>query len=102
MLLGLGLWVLPGLHAWFNAFSLDSLFLTRTPTPATDVLIVALDEDSHHRLGQLPDRLWDRALHAKLVETLVNKGARAIVFDIVFAEEWENFKVDVVFAEVLR
>ncbi|HEY1720311.1 MAG TPA: adenylate/guanylate cyclase domain-containing protein [Magnetospirillaceae bacterium] len=51
--------------------------------PDRPIMIVDLDEDSLHELGQWP---WPRTLVAKLVDNLVADGAIVIGFDIVFAE----------------
>ncbi len=49
-----------------------------------DVIIVDIDEASLENLGQWP---WSRNVMAELVEKLTVKGAKAIVFDGVLAEE---------------
>ncbi|MCU7875807.1 MAG: CHASE2 domain-containing protein [Candidatus Thiodiazotropha sp. (ex Lucinoma borealis)] len=51
--------------------------------PADDIIIVAVDEKSLETLGRWP---WSRQVHAKLVDRLTQAGAKAIVFDILFAE----------------
>jgi len=93
---------LPGTSEWLKAFSLDSMFLVRGTVPVQEVVIVALDEESYRRLGQSPGRLWDRSLHAKLLDSLIARGARAVVFDVLFADEWPDPKVDTQFAETLQ
>ncbi|ASY65358.1 Adenylate cyclase (plasmid) [Sinorhizobium sojae CCBAU 05684] len=56
----------------------------RPALPADGPVIVAIDEPSMAEIGsQWP---WPRALHARLIEALRGAGARAIAFDIVFAE----------------
>ena len=50
------------------------------PTP---VRIVDIDDDSLEKIGQWP---WSRTTVAEMVAQLVNAGAAAVVFDIVFAE----------------
>ncbi len=57
------------------------------PRPQTDaVSIVDIDEESMGRpeLGQWP---WPRDVVARLIDNLAALGARAIVFDVVFAED---------------
>lgn len=49
----------------------------------SDVVIVAIDQDSLGQLGRWP---WSRGIHAALVERLSNEGARVIALDMVFAE----------------
>jgi adenylate cyclase len=55
-----------------------------------EAVIVYLDDESYNKLGQPRNAPWDRGLHAQLVERLTEAGARAIVFDIVFAEANSN------------
>ena len=50
---------------------------------ADEIVIVAVDEKSLQALGRWP---WPRSVHAELVERLSRYEARAIGFDIVFAE----------------
>ena len=62
-------------------------FLSTTGTRAPErpgAIIVAVDEPSFSAIGQ--QWPWSRTLHAQLVESLRRAGARAIAFDIVFAE----------------
>jgi adenylate cyclase len=55
--------------------------------PPSDVVVVSVDRGSAERLNVSPhpDK-WPRSLHARLVETLTKRGARAIVFDLYFTE----------------
>lgn len=54
------------------------------PHPSPDVVVVAIDEPSFADVGaQWP---WPRSLHGRLVQALRAAGARAVGFDIVFAE----------------
>lgn len=52
-------------------------------TPHNDVVIIDIDEESLKRHGQWP---WSRTLVAELPTILRNLGAKAVVFDMVFAE----------------
>ena len=54
-----------------------------TRPPPTDIVIVAIDENSLSKLGRWP---WSRRLHAALVDRLKDDGARVIGLDLVFAE----------------
>ncbi|MBL8839553.1 MAG: adenylate/guanylate cyclase domain-containing protein, partial [Alphaproteobacteria bacterium] len=49
----------------------------------TDVRIVDIDDDSLARMGQWP---WPRTVVADMVNRLVEGGAAAVAFDVVFAE----------------
>lgn len=58
--------------------------LTPPPVPADSPIVVAIDEPSMAEIGsQWP---WPRALHARLTEALRAAGAKAIAFDVIFAE----------------
>ncbi|MFN3990095.1 MAG: CHASE2 domain-containing protein [Erythrobacter sp.] len=66
-------------------YSFDALATLAAPRPTTPgAIIVAIDEPSMAALGeQWP---WPRSRHAALVAALREAGAKAIAFDIVFAE----------------
>lgn len=68
----------------FIAFDAYNKIEPRPPTGT--VVIVDIDEASlgHEELGQWP---WSRLAMAKMVDNLKALGAKAIVFDIVFAED---------------
>lgn len=51
--------------------------------PPTDVIIVAIDEESLSQIGRWP---WPRSIHADLIRQLKAEGASVIGLDIVFAE----------------
>ena len=82
--------------------SFDTLALVRPSISITNVIIVAMDEESHRELSQRPEKLWDRSLHAQLLDTVLARGARAVVFDIAFADPWPDPKVDELFASALQ
>jgi len=52
------------------------------PAPE-DIVIIAVDEYSLTKLGRWP---WSRRIHAELLDKLSETDARAVVFDIIFAE----------------
>lgn len=92
----------PGL-ALEESLGLDSLFRLRGPRPApADVVVVTIDRESA-RVLDLPNvpRKWPRALHARLVDRLVQAGAAVIAFDIIFSEPREP-QSDRAFAEAVR
>ena len=72
-----------------EVYGVGALLQLRGPAPApADVVVVAIDRASAENLGlPPPPRLWPRAIHAKLVESLASRGAKAIVFDLLFAED---------------
>ena len=67
-------------------FGLPWLYAARGPRPPPEeVLIVAIDETSAETLSVAASpRDWPRSLHAELVRTLVQAGARLIAFDLTF------------------
>lgn len=68
--------------------ALDLRMLSRGAMPSGgETVIVAIDEKSLSELGRWP---WPRTTMAKLVEVLKSYGAKAVGFDIVFAEPDSN------------
>lgn len=71
--------------------TLDVRFLSRGARAAGgETVIAAIDEKSLTELGRWP---WSRATIAKLVDALTESGAKAIGFDVVFAEPDEHSTV---------
>jgi CHASE2 domain-containing sensor protein/nitrogen-specific signal transduction histidine kinase len=68
------------------------------PAPA-DVLIVAIDDTSIAALGRWP---WSRAVHATLLQQLVQAKPRAVVLDLVLSEEDPRVDHDALLARVLQ
>src|SRR3954452_25034092 len=66
--------------------SYQLLLVLRGEVAASDAVIVYLDEVSFRELKQPLNAAWDRSLHARLIERLTKAGARAVVFDVVFAD----------------
>jgi adenylate cyclase len=67
---------------------LDLLFKLRgIQQPPTEAVVVSIDRDSSENL-KIPDNpdKWPRSVHAKLIDTLVQGGAKAITFDVHFIE----------------
>jgi len=91
-----------GLHLEEN-FGLEILFRLRGHrTPPPDVIVVSIDKESADLLDQDPDVAnWHRSLHARLTETLAERGAAVIAFDVFF-EEYTNLEGDLAFAEAMR
>ena len=48
-----------------------------------EVLVVAIDDASLNSLGQWP---WSRRVHGQMLDRLTDMGAKAVAFDILFAE----------------
>ena len=74
-----------------NGAGLDLLYALRGPRPAPEsVTIITLDSRSARDLGQSPrPERWPRILHARLVNGLAERGAKAIGFDVLFERERE-------------
>ena len=78
------------------------LFRLRGPIPPPpQVAVVALDERSAIELG-VPEkpREWPRSLHGRLVDTLVDRGADVIAFDLTF-ERAQPQEEDAAFARAM-
>lgn len=65
----------------------DMPFLMGSHAPPQEIVMIHLDEASHEELGQPLAQAWDRKLHAQMIGTLTQLGAKMIVFDIVFHDE---------------
>jgi CHASE2 domain-containing sensor protein len=64
-----------------------------------DVVIVAIDDVSLHKLGQWP---WSRAVHGRILDRLTDMGAKAVGFDILFTEpETTDPQADTLFAQAI-
>mgnify|MGYP002619625276 CR=1 FL=1 len=93
---------LVALYGWM--WRLDGLFYDaalslRRQAPDSDIVIVAVDDRSLAEIGRWP---WDRAVHALLIETLTEAGARVIAFDIMLHEaSRERPQGDAVLAEAI-
>ncbi len=74
--------------------ALDLRMVSRGAIPAGDeTVIVTIDEKSLSELGRWP---WPRSILAKLVDVLKGYGAKAVGFDIVFAEPDTNSSLNTV------
>ena len=84
LLLALVVCTSPWGKAW-DQFTGDMFFAVRGPLAAPlGIVVTAIDEPSFGAIGkQWP---WPRSLHARLIDSLFAAGARAVVFDIIFAE----------------
>lgn len=68
--------------------TLDLRFMSRGErVPGGETVIAAIDEKSLTELGRWP---WSRTTIGKLIDVLKDSGARAIGFDVVFAEPDEH------------
>jgi adenylate cyclase len=83
--------------------SYDLLTVMRGDVRAEEAFIVYMDDAATRSLGQSDTAAWDRALHARLIERLTAAGARAIVFDVVFANpKPEKADADAALAKAMK
>ena len=78
------------------------LFKVRGPIePPPEVAVVAIDGSTGRRLDlpRLP-RDWPRTIHAQLIESLVERNAAVIVFDMDFSRVKSGYE-DLVFAKAI-
>jgi adenylate cyclase len=61
----------------------------KTPPPQ-NVVVIAIDEPSYRELGVSFDKLWPRALHAKLLRRLKELGVARVAFDVLFTGAGAN------------
>lgn len=68
--------------------------------PQSDIVIVAIDEESLRQIGRFP---WSRAVHATLIEKLASEDAKVIAFDVVLTEaDARDPNADRVLGEAVR
>jgi len=86
-----------------EALGLDLLFKLRGIREVpSDVVIVAVDKASADNMNlPVEPEKWPRSQHARLIEKLVEKGAAAIAFDIIF-DDPHSRKNDKAFARAIR
>lgn len=65
----------------------------------SDVVLVTIDEQSLHSLGQWP---WNRRLHAQLIDQLSQDGAKVIGLDVMFTQaQTEDPEADRLLAQAI-
>lgn len=82
--------------------SYDMLFRFRLPELQPEVAIIYMDDRSREELQQPADALWDRTLHAQLLDRLTQEGAKAVVFDVLFVEPGDQQADDQLAAAMRR
>ncbi|MAG35831.1 MAG: hypothetical protein CL878_06265 [Dehalococcoidia bacterium] len=77
---------IPGLDGLQTLYSDAVYFQSRANRPATNTVLVEIDEDSIQALTPQFGRFfsWPRSLHGRVIANLTNAGARVIVVDILF------------------
>ncbi len=80
--------VLPAKWNIERSLGLSLLFKWRGERSTPDeVVVISIDRESAERLGQGKNPLtWDREIHARLIDTLSESGAKIIIFDVLFGE----------------
>ena len=78
-------------------FLRSSRNLVRQHDASGDIVIVAIDDRSLQRLDKWP---WPRRFHAQIIDRLQQKGAKRIMFDVVFSSTSDP-REDKIFAEAL-
>lgn len=61
----------------------DQLVRLEREPPSSDIIVIAIDDESLSRLGSFP---WPRDLHARLLERLAAAKPRAILYDVLFVD----------------
>ncbi len=79
----------------FEYYAYDNLY-AESNEKLDDVIIVAIDDTSIEQIGRFP---WSRDVYATLIDNLVEGGAAAIGFDIIFSEE--EGEADYVFRDAI-
>lgn len=108
LVLGPGLLGIALMH-WAPAVSLekagglDRLFALRgRRAPPPGVCVIAIDNDSYKVLGRDLLLAWPRGLHAELIRTLKDEGARAVAFDVLFTDPGADPEQDAALASAIE
>jgi adenylate cyclase len=82
--------------------SYDIPFTVRGIIRPTEAVLVYQDEQSSKALNEPDDGAWDRSRHAELLTYLKADGAKAVVFDVIFAGPGANPESTKRFADAIR
>lgn len=99
---GLAILATPALNRWFERWSYDSSFRIRPDVAMDEVVFVVMDDASRKALGQAGETQWDRRLHGKLLDQLISRGAKAVLFTTDFSEPAPEPSSDQAFDQALR
>jgi CHASE2 domain-containing sensor protein len=83
VLCGLMLWKMPLGEPWVNA-SYDNLFRFGARAVTNRVTLILMDNAAFDEFHQVRGQLWDRGLHAQLLNRLADDGCALVVFDSFF------------------
>jgi adenylate cyclase len=67
--------------------SYDLPFAFRQPAVASDVVVLYMDEESRKVMNQPWGQVWDRNIHAQLLDRFKADDSRTVVFDVVFSQQ---------------
>jgi len=99
---GLGALAVRPVGLWFEEWSYDLPYRLRLDLSIDGVTVVSMDAASRAALAQADESHWDRQLHANLLDRLLARGARVVVFTTVFSEPSSTNSSDRIFAQALR
>ncbi len=85
-----------------NQVSFDLLAQTIRGSGTADVIMVEMDEPAYRALDQDYAQLWDRSLHARLLDKLAADGARITILDVFFGDSGTNLPPGPALAEAVR
>ena len=99
-LLGLMLWQMPLSERCVNA-SYDYLFRFSTRNITNHVSFVMMDNESYDFFHQTRGEVWDRTLHAQLLNKLADDGCALVVMDCFFSKPLDQAR-DEALAKAMR
>ena len=102
LLVGFVLLVFPRIGRWHANLSYDHSNLIIPSEIPTHALIIYMDEVSYRSLDQSYVELWDRSLHAELLDRLRVAGAIGVVFDVFFSDPGPSPEADQKLAEAMK
>ena len=102
VLCGFMLWKTPLGEPWVNA-SYDYLFRFGTRAVTNRVTLILMDNEAYayDQFRQVRSHLWDRELHARLLNQLADDGCALVVFDSFFQQPSDPTR-DEALAEAMR
>lgn len=82
---------------------LDLWFNCRGPVPPpSDIVVVAMNEESYRTLEFPLNQAWPRSAHVRLLHRLKEAGARRVVFDVLFLDPGPDPEVDRQLADAIN
>ena len=100
VLCGLMLWKMPLGEPWVNA-SYDYLFRFGARAVTNRVTLILMDNEAYAQFHQVRGQVWDRGLHAQLLNRLADDRCNLVVFDAFFRQPHDAAK-DEALAEAMR